>query len=198
MAESLWCVAVLVIVAGLAGREASTVSNFDELLQNNARFAVSDLKDHQPAIPFVPARQAYILTCIDPRVDPAQVFGLQLGDAIVARTVGGRATPAVLNDLAWISYLHETKTPDADWFELAVVHHTDCGSGFYADPAMRHDFATRTGLAETELAGLAVVDPAGTVRRDVATILASPHVSSKIKISGFVYDVKTGLVTKVR
>ena len=174
------------------------MSNFDELLRNNARFAATDVKDHQPAIPFVPTRQAYILTCIDPRVDPAQVFGLQLGDAIVARTVGGRATPAVLNDLAWISYLHETKTPGADWFEPAVVHHTDCGSGFYADPGMRHDFATRTGLAESELADLAVLDPAETARHDVRTIQASPHVSPKIKITGFVYDVKTGLLTEAR
>jgi len=173
------------------------MSTFDELLRNNARFAATDVKEHQPAIPFVPARQAYILTCIDPRVDPAQVVGLRLGDAIVARNVGGRATPAVLNDLAWISYLHETKTPGADWFELAVVHHTDCGSGFYADPAMRHDFATRIGLAEPELAGLAVLDPAQTVRHDVRTIRSAPHVSEKIKISGFVYDVKTGLLTRV-
>src|SRR5690242_21938591 len=109
------------------------MDNFEELLRNNARFAATDVKDHQPAIPFVPHRQMYILTCIDPRVDPAQVFGLDLGDAIVARTVGGRVTPAVLQDLAWISYLHEVKTPDAGWFDLVVMHHTDCGSGLFAD-----------------------------------------------------------------
>ena len=61
------------------------------------------------------------------------MLGLGLGDAIVAHNVGGRVTPAVLEDLAWISYLHEAKTPDAEWFELAIVHHTDCGSGFFAD-----------------------------------------------------------------
>src|ERR1700741_4684441 len=89
------------------------MSNFDELLRNNADFARTGAKDRVPEVPFIPNKQVYILTCIDPRVDPAQVFGLELGDAIVARTVGGRVTPAGIQDLAWISYLHEKKTPPA-------------------------------------------------------------------------------------
>ncbi len=172
------------------------MSNLDDLLRNNARFAATDAKERVPAIPFVPNKQVYILTCIDPRVDPAQVFGLELGDAIVARTVGGRVTPAVIQDLAWICYLHETKTPDADWFEFAVMHHTDCGSGFYADDDLRHGFAAR-GFDDAELAALAVVDPAATVPVDVARVIATPQVSPLVKVSGYSYDVKTGLVTTV-
>jgi carbonic anhydrase len=119
------------------------------LLERNRAFAATDARTKSPEIPFIPSKQIYILTCIDPRVDPAQVFGLELGDAIVARTVGGRATPAVIQDLAWISYLHETKTPDADWFELAVMHHTECG--LFADEDLRHGFAAR-GFDDAELA----------------------------------------------
>src|SRR6202044_499797 len=156
------------------------MSNFDELRPRNEAFARTGAKDRVPAIPFLPNQQVYILTCIDPRVDPAQLFGLDLGDAIVARTVGGRVTPAVLQDLAWISYLHETKTPDADWFEFAAMHHTDCGSGFYADD---------------DLAALAVLDPAVTVPVDVARVLGAPQVPSRVKVTGLSYDVKTGLVT---
>ena len=172
------------------------MSNFDELLERNASFARTGAKDRVPSIPFLPNRQVYILTCIDPRVDPAQVFGLQLGDAIVARTVGGRVTPAVLQDLAWISYLHETKTPDAGWFEFAVMHHTDCGSGFFADDELRHGFAAR-GYDDAELARLAVLDPSVTVPVDVATVLGAPQVSGRIKVTGLSYDVRTGLVTTV-
>ncbi|HEY4703010.1 MAG TPA: carbonic anhydrase [Streptosporangiaceae bacterium] len=172
------------------------MSNFDELLRRNEAFARTGAKDRVPAIPFLPNKQVYILTCIDPRVDPAQLFGLDLGDAIVARTVGGRVTPAVLQDLAWISYLHETKTPDAEWFEFAVMHHTDCGSGFFADDELRHGFAAR-GYDDAELAGLAVLDPSVTVPADVATVLQAPQVSSRIKVTGLAYDVKTGLVKTV-
>src|ERR1700733_15027483 len=163
------------------------MSNLDDLLRNNARFAATDAKERVPAIPFVPNKQVYILTCIDPRVDPAQVFGLELGDAIVARTVGGRVTAAMIQDLAWISYLHETKTPDADWFEVAVMHHTDCGSGFFADDGLRHGFAAR-GFDEAELAGLAVLDPAVTVPVDVQKIIEAPPVPAKIKVSRYSYD----------
>ncbi|HWG12320.1 MAG TPA: hypothetical protein VG268_03505 [Streptosporangiaceae bacterium] len=60
----------------------------------------------------------------------------------------------MLQDLAWISYLHETKTPDADWFEFGVMHHTECGSGFFADDDLRHGFAAR-GYDDAELAALA-------------------------------------------
>jgi carbonic anhydrase len=173
------------------------MTNFDELLRNNARFAATDVKNRQPAIPFIPHKQVYIITCVDPRVDPAQIFGLELGDAIVARNVGGRVTAAMLADLAWISRLHETKTPDAEWFELAIVHHTDCGSGFFADRELRHDFARKTGLDEAALAGLAVLDPAQTVPADVQKVLDHPHVSPRIKVSGYAYDVKTGLLSTI-
>src|ERR1700744_1679072 len=138
------------------------MSSFDELLPRNQAFARTDAKDRAPAIPFIPNRQVYILTCIDPRADPAQLFGLDLGDAIVARPGGGRVTPAMLQDLAWISYLHETKTPDADWFEFAVMHHTDCGSGFFADDELRHGFSAR-GYDRPELARPAVLHPSGPV-----------------------------------
>jgi carbonic anhydrase len=76
------------------------MSNFDALLRGNPDIARTDAKDRAPAIPFIPNKQVYIRTCIDPRVDPAQVFGLQLGDAIVARAVGGRVTPELIQDLA--------------------------------------------------------------------------------------------------
>src|ERR1700735_5606829 len=164
------------------------MSSVDELLPRTQAFARTDAKDRVPEIPFIPSKQVYIITCIDPRVDPAQLFGLELGDAIVARTVGGRVTPAVLQDLAWISYLHETKTPEAEWFEFAVMHHTDCGSGFFADDELRHGFAAR-GYDDAELAALAVLDPSVTVPGDVAAVLQAPQVSSRIKVTGLAYDV---------
>jgi carbonic anhydrase len=172
------------------------MSNFDELLTNNARFAAGDAKDRVPGIPFLPNKQVYIITCIDPRVDPAVLLGLSLGDAIVARNVGGRVTDAVLSDLGWISYLHEDKTPDAPWFELAVIHHTDCGSALMADDHLRAGFVGR-GFDDVELRHTAVVEPATTVVHDVRRIVESPFLSTQIVVSGYTYDVQTGLLTQV-
>jgi carbonic anhydrase len=176
--------------------EAVYMSNFDELLTNNTRFATTDAKDRVPAIPFLPNKQVYLITCIDPRVDPAALLGLGLGDAIVARNVGGRVTDSVLADLAWISYLHEVKTPDAPWFELAVIHHTDCGSGLMANDDLRAGFASH-GFDDQTLRDTAVVDPVATVTLDVERILDAPNVSDRIAVRGFVYDIHTGRLTDV-
>jgi len=171
------------------------MTHLDVLLERNRAFAATDAKARVPAVPFVPTMQTFVLTCIDPRVDPADVLGLALGDAIVERTVGGRVTPAVLQDIGWISHLHRALTPDADWFELAVVHHTDCGSALFADDELRLAFAAAGGYEEASLAALAVTDPWTTVRADVEALRASPMVDDRVAVSGYVYDLATGLVT---
>jgi carbonic anhydrase len=172
------------------------MTNLELLIERNKEFATTDAKNRVPQIPFIPNKQVYIVTCIDPRVDPTNILGLELGDAIVARNVGGRIVPAVLQDIAWISYLHEVKTPDADWFDLVIIHHTDCGSGFFADDEMRHGFAER-GYDDQELAELPVLHPAETVRTDVDKVLAYPNIASAVRVSGFTYDLDSGLLTEV-
>jgi carbonic anhydrase len=196
LAEAGRSPAVVPLTAGALAQHAVSVTDLDELFAANRRFAATDAKDRVPAIPFIPTKQVYVVTCIDPRVDPAALFDLDLGDAIVARTVGGRVTDAVLDDLAWISYLHEVKTPDAPWFELAVIHHTDCGSALMADPDLREGFVAR-GFDDAVLQRTAVTDPARTVPGDVARILDATTVSGDIAVSGHTYDVATGLVTQV-
>jgi carbonic anhydrase len=134
------------------------------LLDRNKAFAATDAVAKNPQIPWLPSQLTYIITCIDSRTEPASFLGVDLGDATVQRTVGGRVTPAVLRDVAYISYLTETKTPDGPWWELAVIHHTDCGSTLLADPELRRGFAARGGYIEAELAWLPATDPAATVR----------------------------------
>ena len=150
-----------------------------------------------PRLPFLPHAGLYVITCIDPRTDPALFLELEFAEAIVARTVGGRVTPAVIQDVAYIGYLVEQKAPEGPFFEAAVIHHTDCGSGLLADDELRHGFAQRSGYDEHMLAGLPVLDPAQTVREDVQRLLGAPQVSPSITVSGHVYDVETGLVTTV-
>jgi carbonic anhydrase len=175
-------------------------SKFALYLERNAHFAATDAHADVPAIPFIPFQQLYVITCIDPRVEPAAVLGARLGEAIVARNVGGRVTPPVIKDLAWICHLHEKKTPDAEWFEVAVIHHTDCGSGLFADDDLRHGYTARGGYDERTAAAMAVLDPAATVRGDVAMLSSAPELAPSrhnLRIGGYSYDVKTGLVTTV-
>lgn len=175
-------------------------SRFTPFLQRNAEFAATDAKLEVPAIPFIPFKQVYVITCIDPRVEPAAIAGVRLGEAIVARNIGGRVTDSVVRDVAWICHLHENKTPDADWFEVAIVHHTDCGSGLFADAELRRTYAARGGYDEQTAAAMAVLDPTETVRHDVEVLRAAPALAGSIehvKVGGYAYDVKTGLITTV-
>jgi carbonic anhydrase len=165
------------------------------LLDRNEQFAST----YTPVPLGPPAAQVFIVTCLDHRVDPAIVLGLRLGDAPVIRNAGGRVTPAVIDDIAFLAFLAEQlfagQVAVDRLFEVAVVHHTQCGTGFLADPGFRHQAAEATGLAEAVLEATAVADPHTTVKADVERLLTSPLLSPKVSVSGHVYDIATGRVT---
>jgi carbonic anhydrase len=173
------------------------MSNLSALLERNRAFAATDIRQYTPRLPFLPHQGVYVITCIDPRTDPADFLGIEFSDAIVARTVGGRVTPAVIQDVAYIGYLVESKAPNGPYFEAAIIHHTDCGSRLLEDEQLRHGFAERSGYDEQMLAALPATDPAQTVRADVDTLLSAPQISPRITVSGHVYNLDTGLVTTI-
>jgi carbonic anhydrase len=175
----------------------NAITRMTPLLEGNERFA----RTYRPVPLARPAAQLLILTCLDHRVDPAIFLGLQLGDAPVIRNAGGRVTAAVIDDIAFLAFL-AGQLPGGEssgdrLFEVAVVHHTQCGTGFLADPAFRRQAAEATGLAQAALAAEAVADPYATVQADVERLLASPLLSPEVSVSGHVYDVGTGRVSTV-
>ena len=161
-------------------------------LARNRAFAAAG--GHEGAVVF-PRLRLFVVTCLDPRVDPAHVLRLDLSDAMVVRNVGGRVTPEVINDVAFIGQIAENVLPDGPLFEVAVIHHTQCGTGLLADPGYRHQAAEATGQSEAGLEASAVADPYVTVKTDVERLLASPSLSPKVSVSGHVYDIATGRVT---
>ena len=169
-------------------------ANLEAALERNRAFAAAD--GHQGAVVF-PNLRLFVITCLDPRVDPAHFLGLGLGDAMVVRNVGGRVTPEVINDVAFIGQLAENVVPDGPLFEVAVIHHTQCGTGALADDTFRRGYAQRIGAEESTLREHAVLDPTATVSRDVERLRSAPAISPRLTISGHVYDVVTGLVETV-
>jgi carbonic anhydrase len=178
----------------LGNREESDAGNIDSALQRNRAFAATG--SHEGAVVF-PRLRLFVITCLDPRVDPAHFLGLAVSDAMVVRNVGGRVTPEVINDVAFIGQLAEGVLPDGPLFEVAVIHHTQCGTGALADDAFRHRYAERIGAEESALREHAVLDPAVTVTRDVERLRCAPAISPRVTVSGHVYDVVTGLVETV-
>jgi len=171
------------------------VTRLNPLLERNDQFA----RSYTPAPLGPPAAQTVIVTCLDHRVDPAIVLGLRLGDAPVIRNAGGRITQAVIDDISYLAFLAEQLFGDqiaADsLFEVAIVHHTQCGTSLLADPGFRHQAAEATGRSEADLEASMVADPHTTVKADVERLLSSPSLSPKVSVSGHVYDIDTGRVT---
>ncbi len=164
-------------------------------MQRNRAFAAAG--GHEGAVVF-PRLRLFVITCLDPRVDPAAFLGVELSDAMVLRNVGGRVTPEVINDVAFIGQLAENLLPDGKLFDVAVIHHTQCGTGALADETFRRSYAGRIGADQQELLAHAVLDPAVTVTHDVELLRAASAVSPRVNVSGHVYDVTTGLCETIR
>ncbi len=164
------------------------------LLERNEQFA----RSYTPAALGPPAAQLVVVSCLDHRVDPAIVLGLRLGDAPVIRNAGGRVTTAVIEDIAYLAFLAGQlfggQLGDS-LFEVAIIHHTQCGTGFLSDPGFRQQAAEATGVSAAVLADTAVSDPHITVKADVERLLASPLLAPTVSVSGHVYDIATGCVS---
>src|SRR5438874_6297418 len=124
--------------SGDSGMSTSmTTANVDAALERNRAFAAAG--GHQGAVVF-PNLRLFVITCLDPRVDPAHFLGLELSEAIVVRNVGGRVTPEVINNVAFINQLAESFLPEGPLFEVAVIHHTQCETGALTDDAFHHHY----------------------------------------------------------
>jgi carbonic anhydrase len=178
----------------LADDNASDVTGIDSALERNRAFAAAG--GHHGAVVF-PHLRLYVITCLDPRVDPAHFLGLGLSDAMVVRNVGGRVTDEVIDDVAFIGQLAETVMPDGPLFEVAVIHHNQCGTGALADDTFRRHYAQRIGADESTLLPRAVLEPAATVAHDVERLRSAEAIAPRVTVSGHVYDVVTGLVETV-
>lgn len=176
------------------GSDQPDLADVQTALHRNLVFA--DAGGHEGAEMF-PRLRLMIITCCDPRVDPAAFLGLALGDALVVRNVGGRVTPEVVDDVAFIGQLAESAVADGPLFHVAVIHHNQCGAGALADDTFRRRYAERIGVDPSTQRSRAVLDPAATVATDVGLLREAPSVSPRLTVSGHVYDVLTGLVHTV-
>lgn len=163
----------------------------ETLQQRNAEFAA---QSHNAGLKILPSRRTLILGCVDPRVDPMDVLKLQPGETAVIRNVGGRVNPALLETMDVLGTVSRAggEAIGAGW-NFVVLQHTKCGivGCYHHAPAL---LARQMGVAEGELASLAIADPFEAVKLDVAALKANPDFPDDLMVTGMVYDVDTGLV----
>jgi carbonic anhydrase len=166
----------------------------ETLVDRNDTFAASDFSKD---LKILPSMKTMIIGCVDPRVDPVDIFGLQAGEAVVIRNVGGRVDETTFRTMAVLRTVAKTAGREigAGW-SLIVLHHTDCGivPCFHHAPGL---LAKYMGLEASQLAALAIDDPYEAVVIDVAALKANPQLPGGFMVSGVVYDVATGRVEVV-
>ena len=92
-----------------------------ELVRRNAAFAATGAF---AGLPFPASDTLQVLGCVDSRVDPGDVLGLELGEGVVMRNIGGRITPAALRSWTLLGRLGQGQPPSG---HLVILHHTGCG-----------------------------------------------------------------------
>jgi len=173
------------------------MNSFNSLRKRNNDFAArqSAAGTLMPSLPrALPSLKAIIIGCADMRVDPAHVFGIKPGEAVVMRNIGGRITPGLLEQLGLLGRIGEVAGAipgGGGEFHIIVLHHTDCGiTRLVGSPAM---LAGYFQIQEADLKTKAITDPRAAVAVDVASLRAIPALPSEWLVSGLVYDVATGL-----
>ncbi len=136
-----------------------------------------------------PARRFAVVTCMDARLDPARVLGLEPGDAHVVRNAGAVVTDDVLRSLVASHALLGTS-------EAYLVAHTDCGLLGASEQELDR-IAAAAGVDTSEVGFLPFVDLEQHVREGLERISRSPQLPDAYAAGGFVYDVRTGRLREV-
>ena len=162
------------------------MSTTDRLLKNAERYAAGFDKG---ALPMPPGRKVAVVACMDARLNPYGLLGLEEGDAHVIRNAGGAVTDDVIRSLAVSQRLLGTE-------EIVLIHHTGCGMLTFTDDEFRRQVEKETGVRPT-WAAECFSDVDEDVRQSIARVAASPFIPRKDRVRGFVYEVESGRLREV-
>jgi carbonic anhydrase len=105
------------------------MSETDRMLENARSYAEGFEKaDLEKA----PSKRVAVLACMDARLIPTRVLGLNEGEAHILRNAGGVLTNDAIRSLAISQHRLGTE-------EIILLHHTDCGMSAFTD----EEFAER-------------------------------------------------------
>jgi carbonic anhydrase len=135
------------------------------------------------------ARGLAVLTCMDSRIEPLAMLGLQPGDAKILRNAGARVTDDVLRTLVLASYLLGVE-------RAMIVAHTKCRMAAGDEDDVHSAVADAGGPDTRSLAFLVTNDQEETVRDDVQRVRSWPYLT-RLRVGGFLYDVDTGRLRRI-
>ena len=161
--------------------------DFADVLTANAELSKSFAFAGQPGRA---ERGLAIVTCMDSRISPLAVVGMQAGDAKIRRNAGARVTEDVLRTLVLATYLLGVD-------RILVMPHTDCRMAQAQEPEIHATIAEQYGVDTRSLEFRTVVDQRAALITDVTRIRSFPLIPSTVAVAGAIYDVRTGSLDPV-
>ena len=131
-----------------------------------------------------------VVTCMDSRIDPLGMLGLEPGDAKIFRNPGGRVTAAALEALVLGVHLLGVK-------RVLVVPHTRCAMASSTLDELRAKVGESAGQDASWQKFGVVEDQVAALEDDVRAVRSHPLIPATVEVGGFVYDVDTGLLDHV-
>lgn len=162
------------------------MTNFDDVLAANADYTRDfRLGGLEP----IAARGLAVLTCMDSRIEPLTMLGLQPGDAKILRNAGARVTDDVLRTLVLAHYLLGVD-------RVMVVAHTRCRMAGSTEEDVHAAVDAAGGPDTRSMSFLVAADQEDALRTDVQRIRSSPYFTG-LSVGGFRYDVDTGRLSQL-
>ncbi len=155
---------------------------FDDVLKANAAYA-DQFRD--PGRPGRAGVGLAVVTCMDSRISPLSMLGLQDGDAKILRNAGARVTDDVLRTLVLAVHLLGVE-------RVMVVAHTDCRMSSVTDEDVHREISRGAGIDTRSLDFHTIADQRATLAKDVQRVRSSPYLPPALPVAGCVYDVRTG------
>jgi carbonic anhydrase len=159
---------------------------FDDLLAANAEYAASFDEGDFDGIAHAGVA---IVTCMDSRIDPLRMLGLQHGDAKIFRNPGGRVTSSALEALVLGVHLLNVN-------RVLVIPHPQCAMTASTQAELRERNGRSAGQDVTWQPFNVVGDQLAVLAEDVAKVRSHPLIPDTVKVGGFLYDVDTGLIAR--
>ena len=126
-----------------------------------------------------------IITCMDSRISPLAVVGMQAGDAKILRNAGARVTDDVLRTLVLASYLLGVT-------RVLVMPHTDCRMVCANDSVIHETIQSQHGVDTRSLEFRTVSDQREALIVDVSRLRSYPLLKTGVTVAGAIYNVSTG------
>lgn len=163
------------------------MSDFDDLLEANRTYGQTfDLAGFDG----IARAGVAMVTCMDSRIDPLRMIGLNPGDAKILRNPGGRVTDQALVALVLGVTLLQVK-------RVLIVQHTRCAMASATEEELKRRVGESAGTDASWMSLGAITDQRNTLQADVVRVQSHPLISDDTLVGGFLYDVDNGLLERV-